>query len=114
MILQAYILFFGISLLINQRSVDAVPSILSGMERVNLVLSLLLACVWFCSYRIEDAAFNRIKLHENLLKFRKASKAREKKLADAIINKMPNHLWYTAQEFVVFGLVSDLITNHDK
>ena len=27
---------------------------------------------------------------------------------------MSNHLWYTAQEFVVFALVSDLVTNDDK
>ena len=114
MILQAYILFFRILIYINQPSIDAVPSILSGIERVNLVLSLLLARVWFCSYRIEDAAFHQIKLHEDLLKFKKASKAREKKLADAIIDKMSNHLWYTAQEFVVFALVSDLVTNDDK
>ena len=77
MILQAYILFFRISILINQPSIDAVPSILSGIERVNLVLSLLLALVLFCSYRIEDAAFHQIKLHEDLLKFKKASKTRE-------------------------------------
>ena len=108
MILQAYILFFRISILINQ------PSILSGIERVNLVLSLLLALVLFCSYRIEDAAFHQIKLHEDLLKFKKASKTREKELADAIINKMSNHLWYRAQEFVVFALVSDHVTNDDK
>ena len=103
MILQAYILFFRISILINQPSIDAVPSISSGIERVNLVLSLLLARVWFCSYRIEDAAFHQIKLHEDLLKFKKA-----------IINKMSNRFGYTAQEFVVFALVSDLVTNDDK
>ena len=37
-----------------------------------------------------------------------------KKLADAIIDKMSNHLWYTVQEFVVFALVSDLVTNDEK
>ena len=63
--------------MINQPSIDAVPSILSGIKRVNLVLSLLLARVWFCSYRIEDAAFHQIKLHEDLLKFKKASKKGE-------------------------------------
>ena len=77
MILPAYILFFRISILINQPSIDAVLSILYGIERVNLVLSLLLARVWFCSYRIEDAAFHQIKLHEDLLKFKKASKTRK-------------------------------------
>ena len=114
MILQAYILFFRISKLINQPSIDAVPSILSGIERVNLVLSLLLTRVWFCSYRIEDAAFHQIKLHEDLLKFKKASKTREKELADAIMDKMSNHLCYRGQEFVVFALVSDHVTNDDK
>ena len=83
---------------------------ISGLERVNRILSLILVRHFFSTSNAADAAFHQLDVYEDLLIFRQY----DQPLADAVINRMQTHLWYASPEFVVFSIASRHVSDAEK
>ena len=75
---------------------------LSGLKRVNRILSLILVRHFFQTATAADAAKNQLDIFEDLLIFRRF----DRPLANAVIKRLQTHLWFTSPEYVVFSLAS--------
>ena len=83
---------------------------ISGLERVNRILSLILVRHFFSTENAADAAFHQLDVYEDLLVFRQF----DAPLADAVIKRMQTHLSFALPEFVVFSLSSRHVSDAAK
>ena len=73
-------------------------------------MSMILVRHFFHAKNAADAVIHQLDLYNDLLIFRKF----DQELADAIIKRLQRHLWYSCEEFVVFSIVSELISDDER
>lgn len=73
-------------------------------------MALILVRHWFEASNAADAPYNQIDVFEDLLLFRRI----DQPLADAVIDRLQNHLWMPSGEFVVFACASSKVPDAEK
>ena len=84
--------------------------LLKGCERINILMALILVRYWFLMTNAANAAVLQLQLYHDLLEFQKNFPT----LADTIISRLQNHLWYSSEEITLLAITSCLVGEEER
>jgi hypothetical protein len=82
----------------------------SKLARMNTFLALFYTPRWMSAASAADAPVHDLSLIQDMLRYKET----DPELANAVLKKMDNHMWYLTQEMVPFVLFSSNVSNSLK